>query len=263
MTGHCCALIHATTGLRAPYTAEFDPSMPFPPPIAPSPHTRPLAWWRHFCRALLLTFGACLAFAALDPAALQRQLIARFGPARTVLLRDWIQTVNQEKTQADEHKLRQINDFVNRHIAFESDTMVWQQNDYWATPLETLGQGRGDCEDFAILKYVSLRQAGVTSNKLRLIYVKARLNTPAGPMQQAHMVLAYYATPNAEPLVLDNLDPTIRPASRRKDLQPVFSFNSDGIFAGVSGKDKASAGGIGRLSRWEDVLRRIAAEGYE
>ena len=105
--------------------------------------------------------------------------------------------------------------------------------------------------------------AGIPTNKLRLIYVKARLNTPNGTMQQAHMVLAYYATPSAEPLVLDNLQASIRPASQRPDLQPVFSFNSEGIYAGVSGKDKASAGGIGRLSRWEDALRRITAEGYQ
>ena len=77
------------------------------------------------------------------------------------------------------------------------------------------------------------------------------------------MVLAYYPTPYAEPLILDNLDGTIRPASRRPDLRPVFSFNSEGIFAGVSGKEQAAAGGTGRLSRWEDALRRIHAEGFE
>ena len=77
------------------------------------------------------------------------------------------------------------------------------------------------------------------------------------------MVLAYYPTPNAEPLILDNLESTIRPATRRSDLQPVFSFNSEGIFAGAAGKDKATGGGLGRLSRWEDALRRIRAEGFE
>lgn len=210
-----------------------------------------------------MAWCACLAWAELDPAALQRELVARFGPARVVLLSDWLQTVNAAKTQGEEGKLKRINDFINRNIAFESDITVWQQNDYWATPLETIGQGRGDCEDFAIIKYVSLRMAGIPSNKLRLIYVKARLNTPNGTIQQAHMVLAYYATPSAEPLVLDNLQASIRPASQRPDLQPVFSFNSDGIYAGVSGKDKATAGGIGRLSRWEDALRRITAEGYQ
>lgn len=206
---------------------------------------------------------ALLALAALNPTGLQEQLIARFGPARVGLLADWMQMLNTTKPMGEEAKLKRVNDFINRNIAFEDDSGVWQQSDYWATPLETIGQGRGDCEDFAIIKYVSLRVAGVPRAKLRLIYVKARINSPSGATQQAHMVLAYYATPNAEPLVLDNLEGTIRQASKRRDLQPVFSFNSEGIYAGVSGTDNATAGGIGRLSRWEDVLRRIAAEGYE
>lgn len=219
--------------------------------------------FRRFILALLLGLAAWYVAAALDPAPLQRQLIARFGPARVVLLGDWLQMVNAAKLLGDEARLRQTNDFINRNIAFDDDVRVWQQSDYWATPLETIGQGRGDCEDFAIIKYVSLRLAGIPDNKLRLTYVRAKLKTATGVVQQAHMVLTYYATPNAEPQVLDNLDAAIRPASRRPDLQPVFSFNIEGIFAGVSGNEKASAGSLGRLSRWEDVLRRIQAEGYE
>ena len=218
---------------------------------------------RRFVLALLLASTAWWVFAALDPAALQQQLIARFGPARVVLLKDWLQRIDAVKSLKEDAKLKQINDFINQNITFEDDISVWQQSDYWATPLETIGQGRGDCEDFAIIKYVSLRMGGIPANKLRLVYVKAKLNTPAGPRVQAHMVLAYYTAPNAEPQVLDNLEGTIRPASKRKDLQPVFSFNSEGIFASVAGTDKATEGGIGRLSRWEDVLRRISAEGYE
>ena len=192
-----------------------------------------------------------------------RDLVARFGPARVTLLQDWMQTLNQTRALGgDEAKLRKINDFVNRNITFDSDINVWQQTDYWATPLETIGIGRGDCEDFAILKYVSLRQTGVPTAKLRLIYVKAQLQTPMGPQTQAHMVLAYYANPSAEPLILDNLNPAILPANRRNDLNPVFSFNSEGIYAGVSGRDKAATG-VGRLSRWADALRRIAAEGFD
>ncbi len=230
--------------------------------LTPKRQTSSGVLFRHFI-LVLLVFAAWYAVAALDPAALQQQLIARFGPARVVLLKDWLQTVNLAKAIGDEARLKRINDFINQKILFDSDNGIWQQSDYWATPLETIGQGAGDCEDFAIIKYVSLRMAGIPDGKLRLIYVKARLDTPNGPIQQAHMVLAYYATPNAEPQILDNLDMSIRPASKRTDLQPVFSFNSEGIFAGVSGKDKASAGGIGRLSRWEDAWRRIRAEGYE
>ena len=218
------------------------------------------------CRALLallLSLVAWYAIAALDANSLQQQLIARFGPARAVLLKDWLHMTDSAKTLGEEAKLKRVNDFINQNIGFEDDIIVWQQSDYWATPLETIGQGRGDCEDFAIIKYVSLRMAGIPVHKLRLVYVKAKLKTPAGFSQQAHMVLAYYSTPSAEPLVLDNLDTTIRPASKRPDLQPVFSFNSEGIFASVSGNEKASAGGIGRLSRWEDAWRRIQAEGYE
>ena len=198
---------------------------------------------------------------AVDTAQLHAQFIARFGAERGALLDRWRQSNAAARDLREAEKLQRINDFINRHIAFEDDRSVWDQSDYWATPLETIGQGRGDCEDFAIIKYTSLRQAGLAGDKLRLIYVKATLETADGPIRVAHMVLAYYATPSAEPLLLDNLEPRILPAAKRADLKPIFSFNSAGIFAGVSGKDKATEGGIGRLSRREDVLRRIAADG--
>ena len=200
---------------------------------------------------------------AVDTAQLHAQFIARFGAERGALLDRWRQSNAAARDLREAEKLQRINDFINRHIAFEDDRSVWEQSDYWATPLETLGMGRGDCEDFAIIKYVSLRHAGIASDKLRLIYVKATLETADGPIRVAHMVLAYYATPSAEPLLLDNLEPRILPAAKRADLKPIFSFNSAGIFAGVSGKDKATGGGLGRLSRWEDALARIRAEGFE
>ena len=210
----------------------------------------------------LLSAGTMYAI-AVDTAQLRQQLTARFGAQRVELLDDWLETASAAQALGEPAKLKRINDFVNRNIAFEDDRSVWDQGDYWATPLETLGMGRGDCEDFAILKYVSLRRAGIAVDKLRLIYAKATLKTPDGPIQVAHMVLAYYASPNAQPLLLDSLEPGILPASKRPDLKPVFSFNSAGIFAGVSGKDKAAGGGVGRLSRWEDALQRILAEGHE
>ena len=148
-------------------------------------------------------------------------------------------------------------------ITFGEDAVVWGQEDYWATPLESLGKGSGDCEDFVIAKYFTLKEMGVESGKLRLIYVRAKTGSTDSTALQAHMVLAYYARPEAEPLVLDNLIADIRPASRRPDLVPVFSFNSEGVFAGVSGKDATPAAGTGRLSRWEDLLKRARAEGFE
>lgn len=129
--------------------------------------------------------------------------------------------------------------------------------------METLAKGAGDCEDFTIAKYFTLLNANVPVEQLRLIYVKARIGGMNSNLQQAHMVLAYYESPDAEPLVLDNLITDIRPASRRMDLSPVFSFNSQGIFKGVDAKTKPETGGVTQLSRWSELLQRARAEGFD
>jgi hypothetical protein len=76
------------------------------------------------------------------------------------------------------------------------------------------------------------------------------------------MVLAYYPSPDADPLLLDNLVNSILPAGRRNDLQPVFSFNSQGIFAGIHNSSMA-AEGTRQISRWEDLLKRAREEGFQ
>ncbi len=193
---------------------------------------------------------------------IQQQMNSRFGSSRMAVLKDWQKTLTTSKNLKEADKLVRINDFFNSRIAFEDDWSIWEQTDYWATPLETLGQGRGDCEDFAIAKYYSLKDLGVPLARLRLVYVKARLTGPAGPQLQAHMVLAYYPAPNAEPLVLDNLVPEILPASERRDLQPLFSFNGEAIWAGVAENAKKGSG-TGQLSRWKELLLRARKEGFE
>lgn len=186
----------------------------------------------------------------------------RYGAAGVVRVERWEALVWDHAYQSTLDKLRAVNDFFNG-LTFETDQVHWQQEDYWATPFETLGSNGGDCEDFAIAKYYTLRMVGVESAKLRLIYVRARTGVADGTPTQAHMVLAFYGQADAEPLVLDNLIGDIRPASRRPDLSPVFSFNSEGVFVGATGKDSTVAAGLGRLSRWEDLLRRARAEGFE
>ncbi|MDD3481877.1 transglutaminase-like cysteine peptidase [Azovibrio restrictus] len=192
--------------------------------------------------------GAAL---ALDFSLLENQLLSRFGPARVNLLRDWQQLLNSGASEQE--KLKLVNSFFNRNIQFDDDQNIWNQSDYWATPLETIGKGRGDCEDFALAKYYSLLHMGIPMNRLRLIYVKAR----QGNLQQAHMVLAYYPQPNATPLVLDNLDPSIKNASQRPDLTPVFSFNGEGLWQGTGNKAANS-----KFSRWQELQMRARSEGH-
>lgn len=213
-------------------------------------------------RVLLAPALACLLVFCLWPgwALDSNRLLAaaeRLGPHAVVEAQALVRMIERTATLGEAQRLTVINSFFNQHIAFREDLEVWGQADYWASPLESLGKGRGDCEDYAIAKYFSLIAAGAPAERLRLVYVRARL----GGQSVAHMVLAYYALPEAEPLILDNLVPEVRPASQRPDLQPVFSFNADGLWRGVGA---ASAGGdpLARLSQWRDVIAKARAEGF-
>ena len=188
--------------------------------------------------------------------------LQRHGGAPSVF-RDWRQLIEDSKPLGTQDKLRRVNEFFNRKIQFVDDIQVWGQTDYWATPIETLAKARGDCEDFTIAKYFTLLDAGMSNDEMRLIYVKARIGGPASSVTQAHMVLAYYREPDAEPLILDNLITDIRPASRRPDLLPVFSFNSQGIWSNPTASGMPVSTGVGRLTRWQDLLNRAKAEGFE
>lgn len=199
--------------------------------------------------------------AAFDVSQLQASLRKLGGNPKS--LADWQQMLQESKELPIAARLKRVNEFFNRRIRFSSDQEIWHQSDYWATPMETLAKGAGDCEDFTIAKYFTLLNANVPVEQLRLIYVKARIGGMNSNLQQAHMVLAYYESPDAEPLVLDNLITDIRPASRRMDLSPVFSFNSQGIFNGVDAKTKPETGGVTQLSRWSELLQRARAEGFD
>jgi predicted transglutaminase-like cysteine proteinase len=127
----------------------------------------------------------------------------------------------------------------------------WGVMDYWATPVEMLGSFGGDCEDYSISKYLSLKQIGIPIEKLRITYVRAlRLG-------ESHMVLAYYPTPDADPLILDNLINDIRPASQRTDLEPVYGFNDDDLWVSNGATRK---GGASDVRLWRDLLQRLAKE---
>lgn len=219
------------------------------------------AWFVACIVALLVMTTAPDWVRAFDWGRLQLQFKSLGGKMQD--LNDWQRMLQQSKELPVADKLKKVNDFLNQRIEFVDDQTVWGQPDYWATPLETLARGKGDCEDYVIAKYFSLLQLQVPNERLRLIYVKAKVGSSSNPILQAHMVLAYYASPDAEPQILDNLISEIRPASRRNDLQPVFSFNNQGVFVGVDANATLGPGGVGRLTRWQDLLQRARTEGFE
>lgn len=209
---------------------------------------------------LLLLLGVGLAFAVVDNDRMQAFMRSEYGARGEQALDAWRRMLNQASAQTRDEKLRIVNDFFNRRIRFVDDIEVWGKPDYWATPLEFLGKGAGDCEDYAIAKYHSLIELGVPADKLRLIYVRATLGSFGNRVQVAHMVLGYYAGPEAVPLILDNLIPEIEPASQRPDLAPVYSFGSEGLFMNGARGPSAS---VDRLSLWSDLKTRMRAQGYE
>ncbi|QLG89640.1 transglutaminase-like cysteine peptidase [Chitinibacter bivalviorum] len=182
---------------------------------------------------------------------------AKYGPEAKKRLQNWQALLNGDKKGDDNSKLAKVNDFFNETITFAPDQQVWGVEDYWATPVEFLVRGAGDCEDFAIAKYFSLLALGVPENKLRITYVQA---SGHGPTNLAHMVLTYYATPSAMPVVLDNLIPEIKPASQRTDLTPVYGFNGQGLWLA---KDRSTGNAAPRKNNigfWDKLMARQGKE---
>lgn len=208
--------------------------------------------------AAFLLLSVSVLRAAWDFNTIQQRADALYGPASPAArqrIADWQQLLIQQRQASESAQLAAVNRFFNQKIHYREDSDVWNTVDYWATPIESLRKGEGDCEDYALAKYFTLRHLGVSGEKLRITYVKAlRLN-------KAHMVLTWYATPDAIPLVLDSLTETILPASQRQDLLPVYSFNDSGLWLPGSQQNKR-VGDSKRLSRWQDVLTKMREEGF-
>ena len=181
----------------------------------------------------------------------------QYGPhakARGVAWRDELSKLRSADVQ---EQLTEVNKFFNRRVNWHDDANVYGREDFWATPGEMLGRGEGDCEDYTIAKYVSLRNLGIPAEQLRLTYVRLKVTTT---LSQSHMVLAWYPEPNSTPLILDNVNPRILPASQRRDLKPIFSFNSGELWLGNS-RSATSASPSARISQWRQMIARAEKEG--
>lgn len=174
----------------------------------------------------------------------------KYGADARKRLSAWALLVEEDQSTTDLEKLEKINSFFNQ-IPFIDDTIHWDKKDYWSTPVEMLASNGGDCEDYSIAKYFSLKLMGVPEKKLNMTYVKAL------QLNQAHMVLTYYANPGAEPLVLDNIDKEIKKASKRTDLLPVYSFNGTNLWLSKQRGKGKMVGSSDRLGRWKNLLERM------
>jgi predicted transglutaminase-like cysteine proteinase len=215
-------------------------------------------FWRKL--GLIVCLFSLLVSADINPHKMQQVMQTRYGNDGILLLDAWSRMLDTASKTTPQEKLSQVNQFFNRNVSYTEDSILWKKSDYWATPVEIMGMRAGDCEDYTIAKYLSLLQLGIANEQLRLIYVKAQIGGPQSKIFQAHMVLGYYPTSDAIPLILDSLTSTIEPANNRPDLHPVFSFNSEGLWVG---NQSTQADPTARLSRWRDLLARVNEEGFK
>jgi predicted transglutaminase-like cysteine proteinase len=210
--------------------------------------------------ACALAAAADLGFTSKVTPGLIASYARQFGPMVRDRLGGWLDFARGQRSTprvvrlieargSELEALQSVNSFFNR-IPFLSDATHWSAEDYWATPAESVASHGADCEDYSIAKYFLLKEFGVPVERLRITYVKAtRIN-------QAHMILAYYPTPGAEPLILDNLEDRVRPASERPDLVPVYSFNDDDV---VLVRD-ARRSNPQQIRAWRELQQKLEAE---
>jgi len=186
----------------------------------------------------------------LDEQQIVGALISNYGERAGKRGYAWFRLLENSYLLDENDKLQKVNNFFNL-LRFTDDIKLWGVSNYWATPIEFLGVNAGDCEDFAIAKYFTLLELGVPDEKMRITMVKAVT------LNQYHMVVAYYASPGSIPVILDNIDGNIKPATQRNDLIPVYSFNGKQLWLNKSKGQGVLAGKSERLKQWTDLNKRM------
>ena len=211
--------------------------------------------------ALALAATAELGFSRSVTPGLVDRYAALFGNSARRYLKNWqnfVQTTSSRLEPAQYSKdappvLDRVNDFINR-LPSITDIEHWKVVDYWATPAEMFASDGGDCEDFVIAKYFTLKELGVPIERLRMVYVRTWRSS------EAHMVLAYYPKTDATPLILDNLYGRIVPATERPDLIPVYSFNDENLmFAGPNPASQPKSSST-QIRQWKELLEKLEME---
>jgi predicted transglutaminase-like cysteine proteinase len=133
----------------------------------------------------------------------------------------FLRLINAVSSRSGRDKLDEANRGVNAAIRYVSDYAQHGEPDRWSTPLATFATAKGDCEDYAIAKYVALTAAGFSRDDLQLVLVRDR------SVRQDHAVLA--ARLDGRWLLLDNRFSTLTDDSDAKSFTPLFAINHQGV----------------------------------
>jgi predicted transglutaminase-like cysteine proteinase len=138
----------------------------------------------------------------------------------------FVAIIKQAEARQGRAKFEFVNERINTAIHYMTDMAQWGVADLWSAPLDTNNKGSfdtgfGDCEDYAIAKYVALREAGVSANDLRLLLVRDN------SVRLDHAVLV--ARQDRSWLILDNRWTRLIDDTEAKQFMPLFSIDEKGV----------------------------------
>lgn len=133
-------------------------------------------------------------------------------------LNTWHAEIAEFKNLSDEEKIEKVNGYINKKIKYKTDKQTSGKSDYWASPAETFSTGFGDCEDYAIAKYFSLKALGFRENDMRIVVLR---DNKKG---EIHAVLAVNEGGNN--YILDNQSKYVKQDTEIAYYTPIYSINS-------------------------------------
>jgi predicted transglutaminase-like cysteine proteinase len=146
-----------------------------------------------------------------------RASVAPCSPAAT----RFIAVIDEARTHDGRGRLEAVNRAVNDAIRYTSDMEQHGVADLWSAPLASFAAGRGDCEDYAIAKYVALRDSGVAAEDMRILLVRDLA------VREDHAVLAVRHA--GRWMVLDNRRMALSEDSELRNLMPLFAIDQEGV----------------------------------
>ncbi|MBB5055176.1 putative transglutaminase-like cysteine proteinase [Afipia massiliensis] len=135
--------------------------------------------------------------------------------------RRFILIVDEVQSRSGTARIETANRLINTAIRYMSDLAQHAAIDVWSAPLASLGTGRGDCEDYAIAKYIVLREAGVSDQDLRILLVRDR------KAREDHAVLTVRT--GGTWTVLDNRSSALARDSELLHFTPLFVLDNSGV----------------------------------
>ena len=150
-----------------------------------------------------------------------------FNPARQFnRSTTWAQLSKRAEGKSPLEVLKLVNSFWNTW-PYREDMANWGKPDYWAIPAQFLKKS-GDCEDYAIAKYFTLKELGIPPGDMRIVVLRDTIRN------LAHAVLVVYL--DGEAYVLDNLSNVVQPHSRLRNYNPQYSVNENGRWTHIKGR---------------------------